>query len=235
MALSPEFQRFRRRLLIPLGILTVTHVLGTLGFWWDWKDDGADVMDALFMTFMTVTTLGYEIQYPLSGAGRVITMLVAGAGIGSLFFAFGVAMEFVVSEGLTGARRRNRMQKAIDELSGHFILAGMGRVGREAAAEFRAAGVKWVLVDPADELVQRLQDEGGLAVKGDATEDEVLRRAGVERARGLIVTTARRARLPSRRRAAPRRRPPAAAGPRARLRGTGRARTPPPRRGQRSG
>lgn len=127
MALSPELQRFRRRLLIPLGILTVTHVLGTLGFWWDWKDQGGTVSDALFMTFMTVTTIGYGIQYELSAAGRLVTMLVAGAGIGSLFFSFGVAMEFVVSEGLTGVRRRNRMQRAIDELQGHFILAGMGR------------------------------------------------------------------------------------------------------------
>jgi voltage-gated potassium channel len=188
--MSPEFRQFRQRLIIPLAILAVTHVLGTLGFWWVWQPYGASVMDALFMTYMTVTTLGYEVQYPLGTAGRFIAMLVGGAGIGTLFFTFGFVMDFVVNEGLTGARRRSRMQKTLDGLEGHFILAGLGRVGREAAAELDEAKAKWVLVDPNEDAVRRVVEAGGLAVKGDATEDAVLRRAGIERAKGLIVTTA---------------------------------------------
>lgn len=187
--MSPEFRQLRRRLIIPVVTLTVTQVLGTLGFWWVWRPYDATVMDALFHAFITVTTIGFGEQYPMTTAGRLITMLVAGGGIGSLFFTFGVLMDFVVNEGLTGARRRNRMQKSIDQLQGHFILAGMGRVGREAADELRHAKVPWVLVDPSEERTRDLIEAGGFAVKGDATEDEVLKKAGVERARGLIVTT----------------------------------------------
>lgn len=82
------------------------------------------------------------------------------------------------------------MQKAIDALTGHFVLAGMGRVGREAAAEFTAAGEPWVLVDPDEAIVKAAVERGALAIQGDATEDEVLRRVGLDRARGLVVTTA---------------------------------------------
>lgn len=188
--MSPEFRQFRQRLLIPVVILTVTHGLGTFGFWWVWRPHGGTVMDALFMTFMTVTTLGYEVQYPLGTLGRIIAIIVGGAGIGTLFFTFGMVMDFVVNEGLTGARRRSRMQKQLDALEGHFILAGMGRVGREAAAELRQAKARWVLVDPNEDAVNAVIESGGMAVKGDATEDAVLLRAGIERAKGLIVTTA---------------------------------------------
>ena len=82
------------------------------------------------------------------------------------------------------------MQKQIDKLTGHVILAGLGRVGGQAALEIKEAGVPFVVVDPGQAAARRTEERGYLWVQGDATEDEVLARAGIRRARGLIATTA---------------------------------------------
>lgn len=185
-----ETKRFRDRLRLPLLVLIATHVVGTVGFWLVWRPYDATVFDALFMTFITIATIGYGEVHPLTTAGRLVAMAVAAGGIGTVGYTFGMVLDYFANEQLTGARRRYRMQKSIDALSGHFILAGMGRVGREAASEFTAAGMKWVLIDPNEAVVKSVLDQGGLALLGDATEDEVLRRAGLDRAAGLVVTTA---------------------------------------------
>jgi voltage-gated potassium channel len=142
------------------------------------------------MTFITIATIGYGEVHPLGTGGRIVAMVVAAGGIGTVGYTFGVVLDFLVNEQISGARRRYRMQKAIDALQDHFILAGLGRVGREAAVEFTAAGNKWVLIDPDEAVVKQAIERGGLAIQGDATEDEVLKRAGIARARGLVVTTA---------------------------------------------
>lgn len=175
---------------MPLAVLLATHLFGTLGFWWVWREFHATLFDGLFMTFITIATIGYGELHPLGTGGRLVAMGVAAGGIGTVGYTFGVVLDFLVNEQVTGARRRYRMQRSINELNGHFILAGMGRVGREAASEFTAAGTPWVLVDPDEDIVKQAAERGGLAIVGDATEDEVLKRAGIDRAQGLVVTTA---------------------------------------------
>lgn len=182
-------QRLRERLLLPVGVLAVTHVVGTLGFWWTWRGHGASLFDGLFMTFITIATIGYGEVYPLDAGGRIVAMLVAAGGIGTVGYTFGVVLDFLVNEQLTGARKRYRMLKHIEHLRGHTILAGMGRVGREAADELTGAGKQWVLIDPSEEVVREAVEQGFLAVRGDASDDETLRRAGVANAAGLVVTT----------------------------------------------
>ena len=82
------------------------------------------------------------------------------------------------------------MEKRIDELAGHVIVAGLGRVGRQAAQELRAAQVPFVVVDPGPAAIRQAEERGYACVQGDATEDAVLQRIGIRRARGLIATTA---------------------------------------------
>jgi len=81
------------------------------------------------------------------------------------------------------------MERRIEHLTGHVIVAGMGRVGREAALELHEAGTQFVVIDPSEPAIQRAVERGYLALVGDATADDVLERAGIARARGLIVTT----------------------------------------------
>jgi voltage-gated potassium channel len=95
-------------------------------------------MDTLFMTFTTITTIGYGEVKPLDTVGRLFTMGIAVAGIGTLFDTFsGVGLDHLMSDAVRSARRKRRMQQRMDVLSGHCVLAGFGRVGRDAAIELR--------------------------------------------------------------------------------------------------
>jgi voltage-gated potassium channel len=188
--LRPELRSLRARLLVSLSLVSAVAVIGTLGYRWLWRDIGGTWIDALFMTITTITTIGYGEVRPLDTAGRIFTMLLAVFGIGSLFYTLGVMMEYLVSARLTDPTGRRRMEKRIAQLTGHVIVAGLGRVGRQAAHELEAAGVAFVVVDPGEVTMRHSDQRGWLSIRGDATEDDVLERAGIRRARGLIVTTA---------------------------------------------
>ena len=180
----------RIRLLFPLSLVGTVIGVGTLGYYILWRSRDASWLDALFMTVTTITTIGYGEVHPLDSAGRIFTMVLALVGVGSLFYTFGVIMEYLVSVRLADPRGRQKMERRIGELQGHVIVAGLGRVGRQAVAEIVAAGTPFVVIDPS-EPAERFADARGYPVlRGDATEDSVLERAGIRRARGLIVTTA---------------------------------------------
>lgn len=180
----------KARLVLPLGLLVGVVATGTLGYRWLWRGIGGTWLDALFMTVTTITTIGYGEVRPLDGAGRVFTMVVAVAGIGAFFYTFTVVMEHLVAVRLADPGGRRRMERRIAELEGHVIVAGLGRVGRQAAAELAEAGTPFVALDPGPTAARLAEDRGYLLLAGDATEDPVLERAGVRRARGLIATTA---------------------------------------------
>jgi len=180
----------QRRLAVPLIALVVAHIVGTLGYWLLWRGQGGTLADGLFMTFTTVTTIGFGEVYPLDGYGRLLTMVIAVGGIGSLFYSFTVALDWATSGEVQARRRRRKMRDQIDALTDHYVLAGFGRVGREASRELDASGKRVVVIDVDDENVAAATEAGWPTIKGDASDDDALRAAGIERARGLIVTTA---------------------------------------------
>lgn len=186
---DPQVRSLRVRLLLPLSLVLGVVAVGTLGYFWMWRGAGGTWMDALFMTVTTITTIGYGEVKPLDTAGRIFTMLLAVTGIGSLFYTLGVVMENLVTVRLADPSGRRKMARRIEELSEHVIVAGLGRVGRQATQELAAAGTLFVIVDPGQAAARQAEERGYLFVQGDATEDAVLERAGVRRARGLIVTT----------------------------------------------
>jgi voltage-gated potassium channel len=188
MEIGPRSLRIQ--LLLPLSVVTVVVLVGTLGYFWLWRAEGGTWMDALFMTVTTITTVGYGEVKPLGTAGRVFTMILALAGIGSLFYTLGVMMEYLVATRLADPGGRRRMQRRIDQLRGHVIVTGLGRVGRQTAQELSQAGMPFVVIDPGAAAGRHAQDRGYLLLEGDATDDPMLERAGVRRASGLVVTTA---------------------------------------------
>src|SRR5262249_17057647 len=180
----------RTRLVVPLSLVVGVVAIGTLGYRWLWRDIGGTWLDALFMTVTTITTIGYGEVKPLDAAGRLFTIAIAVIGIGAFFFTFTVGMEHLVAAGRAGPRGRRKMERRMEELEGHVVVAGLGRVGRQAAAELTAAGTPFVVLDPSPAATKLAEDRGYLLLAGVATEDAVLERAGVRRARGLIATTA---------------------------------------------
>jgi len=186
---SGDGRSLRIRLLLPLSLVAAVMVVGTIGYAWLWRDIGGTWIDAVFMTVTTITTIGYGEVKPLSTAGRIFTMLLALTGIGSLFFTFGVVMEYLVAARLADSAGRRKMERRIDRLSGHVILAGLGRVGRQAAQELAQARTEFVVIDPGQAAARHGEERGYLLLQGDATDDAILERAGVRRAGGLIATT----------------------------------------------
>jgi voltage-gated potassium channel len=190
MVEAPGPGSLKTRLVLPLSLVVGVVVIATVGYRWLWRGIGGTWLDALFMTVTTITTIGYGEVKPLDAAGRVFTMVVAVAGIGAFFYTFSVVLDHLVAAGLADPRGRRRMERRIAELERHVIVAGLGRVGRQAAVELAEAGTPFVVLDPGPGAARFAEERGYLHVAGDATEDAVLDRAGVRRARGLIATTA---------------------------------------------
>lgn len=174
-----------RHLRIWILIVAVAVGAGTIGFM---ALEGWPLDDALYMTVITLTTVGFREVRALDAAGRLWTMLTAIAGVGIIFGSIGIVAESILSETASGRRERRRMTAAVGALRQHFILCGYGRVGTTVARELAHAGVPLVIVDINPASLATATDDGFLIVEGDATRDDVLREAGVERARGLITT-----------------------------------------------
>lgn len=177
------------RLVLPISLVGLVTVVGTVGYTWLGRAQGATIFDGLYMTIITITTIGYAEVIVLDNVGRLFTIFIGITGIGSLFYSLTVVMDNLVSSRLTDPLGQKRMQREIDKLEGHIIIAGLGRVGRQAALELYEARVPFVLVDPSSEALRYAHQHDYLMVMGDATNDAVLEQAGVGRANGLIVTT----------------------------------------------
>ncbi len=185
----PSAKTLEQRLALPLFILGVIFLIGTGGYWWLWRNEGATLLDALYMVFITTTTIGYTEVLPVkTPVERVFTMAVGTSGIATLFYVLGVFMDYVVEMSAT-RRRLVRMERAIERMRDHVIVVGYGRVGRQAAEQLKDSRVGFVVVERDPDRVARAMHDGALVLEGDATDDEVLKRSGVERAHGLIVTT----------------------------------------------
>jgi voltage-gated potassium channel len=169
-----------------LGVVVGAIVIGTTGYMI--LDPSWRLLDALYMTVITLTTVGFREVNTLSDAGRVWTMVLSLAGVGLIFGSVGIVAEYLVVEATSGRREAKRMADAVGKLSGHYILCGYGRVGLTVARELVHAGRKVVVIDILPESLARARREGFLEVEGDATEEATLRAAGIERAKGLITT-----------------------------------------------
>ncbi len=152
--------------------------------------EGWPPFDALYMTVITLTSVGYLEVHPLSTAGRVFTMGLLLTGVFSLFYAATSAIRSVVGGELTGQFGRSRMEKKLQSLHGHIIVCGFGRMGRLVAQEFSQQGIPFVVVERSAELLAGFESGVGLALVGDATHDETLRRAGIDRAKTLVTLAA---------------------------------------------
>ena len=166
-------------------IVLVVIALGTAGYI---VVDGWSFEDSLYMTVITLTTVGFREVHEQAAAGRAWTMVMSVAGVAIIFGSVGLAAEAVIGEAVSGRREKRRMAQAVAGLERHLILCGYGRVGRTAAQELEHSGIPFVVVDINQASVEDAERDGLLVVSGDATHDDVLETAGVRRARGLVAT-----------------------------------------------
>lgn len=176
----------RQRRNLRMGLITLTGVIvcGTLGF--AWLEEQWTVWDALFFTLITITTVGYG-DYGLDARGEVFASLLLLAGIAFTTYVLGQVVQLAVNN---QAIRRRKMLKKIAQLQDHYIVCGVGRVGRAVCERFHEAGVAVVVVEPDAERCAWARSEGHFAIQGVGTDDQALLDAGADRCRGLVASAA---------------------------------------------
>ena len=143
-------------------------------------------LDALYMTVLTLTTVGYREVRPLDTSGKVFTITVLIFGVAVVLATISLLAGWFAERAVRRDWRRQRMKRRIASMTDHFIVCAYGRVGRTAARELEADGVPFVVIDAKEELEEQMAADGVRYLIGDPSTEDVLRQAGVERARGLI-------------------------------------------------
>ena len=181
MKTPASIHHLRIAIILVLSVL----VLGTIGYM---LIEQFSFPDALYTTIDMMATVGSVIR-PLSTAGRMFTIVVIVLGVGSLLYTFGAGMEFMIEGHFSQAIRRRLMEKKIASLRDHYIICGYGRVGVQIVEEFAAAHLPFVVIDEQEKNVSICIERGYSAIQGDATSDDVLREAGIQHAKCLLVAT----------------------------------------------
>lgn len=169
---------------ITFALFATVFAGGTLGYV---LIEGWPAWDAFYMTVITVTTVGYREIHPMSRAGEVFTVTLLVTGVGMVFYAVTLFAARFVESGLSHRWEERRRTRMIQELANHYVVCGYGRIGRIIAEELRQQGVPFVIIERDPDLVHAVIEEGDLAVAADASNEDVLRRVRIDRARGLIA------------------------------------------------
>lgn len=178
-------QLIRSKILVALSLLLLVLSLGTVGyrvladFTW---------IEALYMTIITITTVGFSEIRPLDDTGRIFTIFLLANSIFILGFSISVVTEYILGRNFPQLLKKKKVKKKVEALSNHIILCGFGKNGVRAAKRLKANQRAFVVVEKKREIVERHQDEV-LFVEGDANEDGILIDAGIHRAQYLIAAT----------------------------------------------
>ncbi len=174
------YWHIRTALLIFLGLIMVGTigfmVIERIGFW-----------ESLYMTVITISTVGYrEVVLP-SRAGEIFTMLIIISGLATVVYVTTSAVELLLEGRILDMMGRRRVLRELQDISGHYIICGYGRVGKQIATECQGRGTSVVIIEKDKAEAERCINDGFLTVTGDAAEETVLRMAGLERANGLVT------------------------------------------------
>lgn len=159
-------------------------VIGTIGYHFF---EGYPFIDAFYMTIITITTVGFGEIHPLSPAGRLFTIGVLLVGFSSLAFATHSVVESLISRILSSKSEKDTMKERIENINGHYIVCGYGRVGAAAVEQFVQRGVDFVIVESNPAMIAKLKEQNYLVVEGDATDETTLIKAGIKRAKGVLA------------------------------------------------
>lgn len=175
---------FRSKIYIALALMMTVLLTGVLGYRfisdYTW-------LDALYMTIITVTTVGFMEVSPLDTESKIFTVILITSSVFIFAYAISVITEYILSKNSLQLLKKKKVKNKISSLSNHVIVCGFGRNGMQAASRLEAYKKPFVVIERDKDVISKYEDEM-LFVEGDANEDEVLKSAGVEKAQYLIVT-----------------------------------------------
>jgi len=173
------FGRFR----LPAVLLACFVVFGTAGYM---AVERWSVLDAFYMTIITISTVGFTEVHRLDTPGRVFTTILIVGGVGTMLYAFGVFAETLSEGHFFEFRRIRRLEHKVNALRNHFIVCGYGRIGTQVVSELEESNETYVVIDSNPEAIARLRAEDRLHIAADAASEQALTEAGIEHARSLI-------------------------------------------------
>jgi voltage-gated potassium channel len=170
------------RVRIGATLLALVIVTGTIGYV---IIEDVSWFDSFYMVIVTITTVGYSEVIDLSNLGRGLTIGLMVIGVGTAVYTFGAALEMAIEN--LGDRRTKHMSRLIDNLSNHYIICGFGKVGSATWEHIHRRSKDIVVIESNPDLAEMARSDGALVIEGDATHNDVLEAAGIQRARSLIA------------------------------------------------
>ncbi|MBE0479040.1 potassium channel protein [Candidatus Aerophobetes bacterium] len=175
------------KLLIAIALIAGMFFVGMVGYVVieEWS-----LFDSLYMTAITLTSVGYQEVHPLSHQGRVFTVFLVIGGYGTLAVMIGLVSSFLVELKFKEMRRLRKMEKKLNRTINHYIICGAGEIAEKIMEEFNKKGVSFVLIEKEQEQMKKILEKypGTIYVEGDATNEDILKKAKIDRAEGLIIT-----------------------------------------------
>ncbi|MEZ4856311.1 MAG: potassium channel protein [Gelidibacter sp.] len=181
--MNPLLKLFKSKIYTAIALLLMILLIGILGFrilsHYSW-------VDALYMTIITITTVGFGEVQPLDEVSKIFTVFLIVTSVIILGYALSIITEYILSKNNFEELKQKKMQKKIDKLSGHIVICGYGRNGKQAASKLIAYKKPFVVIEKNKELIEKFESESISFVLGNANEDDTLLQAGVDRASTLI-------------------------------------------------
>ena len=174
--------------LIISALLTIFIIgLGTAGYM---IIEGWSIFDAVYMTVITISTVGYGEVHEISKIGRVFTVFLVFTGVGFCIYVAGSVVQFMVEGQIRTILGRRRLDKKIDRLKNHYIICGYGRIGRVLCKNFKGKPMDLVVIEKNKDMAHIMDEDGVLYITGDAADEATLIRAGIKQAKSLIAVLA---------------------------------------------
>jgi voltage-gated potassium channel len=174
-------KELRKRLILSVVLIVLIVSFGTAGYM---GLEGWNYLDSIYMTIITITTVGFKEIHDLSFNGKLFTIILIIGGVGTALYALSTGAKLVLEGELQEIYGRKRLEKKLKELKNHYIICGHGRMGKIIAMELRGKNSSLVIIEKRTEILEEKEDI--LILEGDATKDDILKKAGIEKAKCLI-------------------------------------------------
>jgi voltage-gated potassium channel len=163
--------------------LLIIIIVGTFGYH---LIEGWNFLESLYTTIQTISTVGYGDYTPQTGEGKLFTIILIIFGVGTMLYTVGMLAETMVEGRLRALTGKGKQGKMIEKIKNHYIICGCGRIGQLICRELKADKMDFVVIDSDPEVIQKIEEEGFVYYRGDATQDKSLLGAGIKRAKGIV-------------------------------------------------